>query len=342
MAVTMHDVAKAAGVSIKTVSNVVNDYPYIRPDTRQRVLDTIAALRYQPNLSARGLRSGRTGAISLVIPDLKNAYFAELADAFMQAASQRDLSVLIEQTGGDRDREIAILNGPRMRMVDGVLFSALGLRPDDAALLEIATPLVLLGEQILDGPTDLVTMKNIEATKAATEHLLSIGRRKLLAFGAHPDRVHGSAGLRLTGYRKALKAAGVPYLVELIVDVWAWHRFDGAEAMRKVLASGIEFDGLVAFNDSIALGAMRVMQEAGLKIPQDVAVVGFDDIDEAKYSVPTLSTIDPGREEIADTAVRLLLERISGGAKAGPPRQVEAGYRLIERESTAVIEKKRR
>ena len=336
MAVTMQDVAKAAGVSIKTVSNVVNDYPFIRPDTRRRVLESIATLRYQPNLSARGLRSGRTGAVSLVIPDLRNAYFAELADAFMRAASQRGLSVVIEQSGADRDRELAILTGPRMRMVDGVLFSALGLRPDDSALLEVATPLVLLGEQIMNGPTDHVTMENINGAKAATEHLLSLGRRRLLALGAHPDRVHGSAGLRLTGYREALGEAGVPYAAELVVEVWAWHRFDGAEAMRSVLAAGIEFDGIIAFNDSIALGAMRVLQEAGLRIPQDVAVIGFDDIDEAQYSMPTLSTIEPGREEIADVAIRLLLERISAGAEAGPPRQVKAHFRLIQRESTAI------
>lgn len=336
MAVTMQDVAKAAGVSIKTVSNVVNDYPFIRPDTRQRVLASIAELRYQPNLSARGLRSGRTGAVSLVIPDLKNAYFAELADAVMRAASQRDLSVVIEQSGADRDRELGILTGPRMRMVDGVLFSALGLRPDDAALLGVATPLVLLGEQIMDGPTDHVTMENISGSRAATAHLLGLGRRRLLALGAHPDRVRGSSGLRLTGYRQALEAAGLPYVAELVVEAWAWHRSDGAEAMRSVLAAGTKFDGVVAFNDSIALGAMRVLQEAGLRIPQDVAVIGFDDIDEAQYSMPTLSTVDPGREEIAEVAVRLLLERIDAGSAVGPPRQMRAAYRLIQRESTAV------
>ena len=231
MAVTMQDVAKAAGVSIKTVSNVVNDYPFIRPDTRRRVLESIAALSYQPNLSARGLRSGRTGAVSLVIPDLKNAYFAELADALMGAASRRGLAVVIEQSGADRDRELAILAGPRMRMVDGVLFSALGLRPDDAAFLKVATPLVLLGEQILDGPTDHVTMENTKGAKAATEHLLTLGRRRPLAFGAHPDRVHGSSGLRLSGYREALEEARVAYLPELVVDKWWEHLLHNQSAL---------------------------------------------------------------------------------------------------------------
>ena len=131
---------KAAGVSIKTVSNVINDYPHIREETRSRVLEAISALGYQPNLSARGLRSGRTGAISLIIPDLKNAYFAELADAVMRAAAKHDLVVMIQQSGGDRDRELEVLHGPRMRMVDGILFSVLALGQEDAELLDIPDP----------------------------------------------------------------------------------------------------------------------------------------------------------------------------------------------------------
>lgn len=337
VAVTLHDVARASGVSIKTVSNVINDYPHIKPETRQRVQEAIEQLGYQPNLSARGLRSGRTGAISLVIPDLKNAYFAELADAVMRAAAQHDIFVLIQQSDGDRDRELEILRGPRMRMVDGVLFSVLGLGQADAALVDIPTPLVLLGERIFDGPTDHVTMQNVEAARAATEHIAALGRTRILAFGAHPNEIIGSAGLRLAGYRQGLETAGLPYREELVVNVDAWHRGDGADAMRGALDSGVSFDGVVAFNDSIALGAMRVMQDAGLRIPNDVAVIGFDDIDETRYSLPTLTTVDPGRDEIAETAVRVLLERIAAaGGDPIAPRELRADFRIVSRESTAV------
>ncbi|GAA1439486.1 LacI family DNA-binding transcriptional regulator [Leifsonia poae] len=334
MAVTLHDVARAAGVSIKTVSNVINDYPHIRESTRARVLEAIAELGYQPNLSARGLRSGRTGAISLIIPDLKNAYFAELADAVMRAAGEHDLVVMIQQSGGMRERELEVLHGPRMRMVDGVLFSVLALGQDDAHLLDIPTPLVMLGERIFNGPADHVTMKNVEASRAATEHLIGLGCRRILAFGAHENEVIGSAGLRLTGYKQAIEAAGRPLDESLIVNVGNWHRSDGAEAMRAALARGLQFDGLVAFNDSIALGAMRVLQEAGIRIPEDVAVIGFDDIDETRYSLPSLSTIDPGREEIARTAVSVLMERIADPASERPPREYEADFRVVVREST--------
>ena len=334
MAVTLHDVARAAGVSIKTVSNVINDYPYIRDSTREKVMAAIAELGYQPNLSARGLRSGRTGAISLIIPDLKNAYFAELADAVMRAAAEHGLAVMIEQSAGIRERELEVLTGPRMRMVDGILFSVLALGQEDAALVDIPTPLVLLGERIFNGPADHVTMQNVAATRAATELMIAHGHRRILAFGAHERELIGSAGLRLEGYRQALEGAGVPFDDDLVVNVGNWHRADGAEAMRNALASGLQFDAVVAFNDSIALGAVRVLQENGIRVPEDVAVIGFDDIDETRYSLPSLSTVDPGREEIARTAVRVLMERISDPDRTRPRQEIEVPFRLVEREST--------
>ncbi|MFB2600058.1 LacI family DNA-binding transcriptional regulator [Herbiconiux sp. P17] len=337
MSITLHDVARLAGVSIKTVSNVINDYPYIKPDTRAKVLAAIEELDYRPNLSARGLRSGRTGAIGLIIPDLRNAYFAELADAVMTAAHKRDRYVLIEQVGGaDKETELAILRGPRMQQVDGILYSVLALGQEDTALLDIPTPLVLLGDRIYNGPTDHVTMPNVGGARAATEHLLGLGRTRILAFGAHENEVIGSAGLRLRGYAEAMAAAGLRVQPELVVNIGNWHRFDGAEAMRAVLASGIRFDGVVAFNDSLALGAMRVLQEAGLRVPDDVAFIGFDDIDETRYSLPTLSTIDPGRAEIAEVAVGWLLERISAAPGSIAPREHETTIRLVQRESSTL------
>ena len=121
MAATLHDVARVANVSIKTVSNVINDYPHIRPETKQRVVDAIAELGYRPNLSARSLRSGRTGVIGLALPELSLSYFAELADSVIKAADARGVTVLIEQTGGERQREIELLSSPRRQLTDGLL-----------------------------------------------------------------------------------------------------------------------------------------------------------------------------------------------------------------------------
>ncbi|MGO4678297.1 LacI family DNA-binding transcriptional regulator [Microbacterium sp. 2MCAF23] len=332
MAVTLHDVARIAGVSIKTVSNVINDYPHIRPATKQRVEDAIAELGYTPNLTARNLRSGRTGAIALALPDLGLAYFAELAASVIAAAEASGVSVLVEQTGADPARERELLRSPRLKLTDGLIFSPLGLGQEDAAALQVPYPMVLLGERIFDGPTDHVTMRNVEAARAATAYLLASGRRRIAVIGAHEGEVVGSAALRLQGYREALEEAGIGFDEDLIGYTTFWHRANGALTMRDVLARGVAFDAVFGLNDTLALGAMRVLQEAGRRVPDDVAVIGFDDLDEAEYSIPSLTTVDPGREWIAKTAVDALLERISGELDQAP-RLLLADFRIRERES---------
>lgn len=335
MASTMLDVARLAGVSFKTVSNVINDYPHVSAATRAKVQAAIDELGYQPNLSARSLRSGRTGVIGLAVPELTHSYFAQLADEVMKAAEKRGLVVLIEQTGGDRQRELDVLRSPRLQLTDGLLFSPLAMSMDDAAFLDIDTPLVLLGERIFNGPVDHVTMQNVEGARAATEHLISLGRRRIAVVGAHEGEVIGSAGLRLTGYRQALDAAGIPFDESLISNVTDWHRANGAQAMSRLLDTGVEFDGLFALNDELALGAMRILQQAGGVIPRDVAVIGFDDVDEGRFSLPSLTSVDPGRREIAETAVDVLIERIAGkGKDSTPPRELLSAFRIVEREST--------
>ncbi len=340
MGSTLHDVARLAGVSIKTVSNVVNDYPHVRPSTRDKVLAAIEQLDYRPNLSARGLRSGRTGVIGLAIPELRQNYFAELADSIIRAADRHGVGVVIDQTSATREGELAVLSGERLRLTDGVLFSPERLGQEDVELLEVAFPLVLLGERIFGGPTDHVTMRNVESARAATEHLLGIGRRRIAVIGAHPinqDDIR-SANLRLRGYREALEAAGLPYDTALVRVAAPWHRENGAAAMRGLLEDGVDFDGLFTFNDTLGLGALRALGEAGVRVPDDVAVIGFDNIDESRFSVPSMSSVDPGRDEIARVAVETLLARIREKCEPAPPRQILADYRVVGRESTGFTE----
>jgi DNA-binding LacI/PurR family transcriptional regulator len=336
MTPTLRDVARLAGVSFKTVSNVIHDHPHVAEATRSRVLAAIDQLGYRPNLTARTLRSGRTGAIGLAVPELSLAYFAELADEVITVADRHDIVVLIEQTGGDRARELEVLSGPRRQLTDGLLFSPLGLGSEDADVLNVDFPLVLLGERIFGGPVDHVTMENVAGAEAATRHLLDLGRGRIAVLGAHTGEVIGSAGLRLAGYRTALAEAGVPYDEELIVDAGPWHRSNGAEAMRKLLARGAPFDAIFALNDELALGALRVLGEHGIRVPGDVAVIGFDDVDEGRYSFPSLSTVDPGRREIARLAVEVLLERIAAGENRAPRRELRSEFRILQRESTTI------
>ena len=335
MAVTLHDVAQLAGVSIKTVSNVINDYPHISIATREKVEAAVAQLGYQPNLSARGLRSGRTGVIGLALPELSLSYFGELADAVIARAHEHGLAVQIEQTGADRDREVELLRSPRIRLTEGIIFSPLGMGPDDAQLLDVEYPLVLLGERIFGAPVDHVTMQNVEAARAATEYLIAHGRRRIAVLGAHAGEVVGSAGLRLRGYREALQQAGLPFDPELIAHTTLWHRANGASCMRELLGKGVEFDAVFGLNDTLALGGMRVLQEAGYRVPEEVAVIGFDNLDEAQYSLPSLTTIDPGREQIARLAVDTLIARIDERERPrAEPRETLVDFSLVEREST--------
>ncbi|TDE88591.1 LacI family transcriptional regulator [Occultella glacieicola] len=330
----MSDVAKLAGVSVKTVSNVVNDYPYIREGTRARVLDSIQKLGYQLNTTARGLRTGRTGLIGLAVPELKLPYFAELADSVIAEAEQVGLTVLIEQTNSDREREIAVLRDPRRRLVDGLIFSPLALGQDDRHLLEVDFPLVVLGERIFAAAADHVTMQNVDAARAATEHLLGLGRRRIAMVGGHRGERIGSAALREAGYAEALEAAGIGVDPGLIGESGLWHRETGAAAIATMLDSGTVPDAVFALNDALAIGVLRELLSRGIRVPQDVAVIGFDDVEDARFAYPSLSSVSPGRAQIARSAVGLLHRRIVERTAPAEHETITAEFEVVPREST--------
>lgn len=333
---TLHDVASAAGVSIKTVSNVINDRPKVGASTRQRVHQVIADLGYRPNLSARGLRSGRTGVIGLAVPSLRESYFAELAGDVIRAASRRGLRVVVEQTNGQRDLEIATLSGGALRFIDGLLFSPAELGQADVDLLASNDPIVLLGERIFGGPTDHVTMHNTSSARAATEHLLACGRSRIALIGAGdgPGDEASSASLRERGYLQALAAAGIDPDPRLIVRGGTWDRRTGLAAIRSIVEAGTGFDAVFALNDTLALGALRALSHLGRRVPEDVAVMGFDNTDDGRFSLPSLTSVDPGRTDIAEQAIDMLIERIEEKGARAAPRTVKTQYRIAAREST--------
>ncbi|RZU71809.1 LacI family transcriptional regulator [Micromonospora kangleipakensis] len=328
----LKDVAERAGVSVKTVSNVVNGYLHVRPDTRARVEEAIAELNYRPNLSARNLRKGRTGVIALAVPELDIPYFAELARHVVTAAAAHGWTVLIDQTGGGPEQERKAASGIGDHMIDGLIFSPLALTADDLTGLD-GMPMVLLGERIDHGPADHVVVDNVAAAREITAHLIGLGRRRIAAIGSQRTPEGASARLRLAGYTAALEEAGIGYDEKLVAPAPAWHRADGAAAMRDLLSSGVRPDAVFCFNDTLALGALRALHEAGLRVPEDVAVAGFDDIEDGRFSIPTLTTVAPDKERIARLAVDLLAGRLDGDREA-PPRELTAPHRLATREST--------
>lgn len=334
MTATMQDVARRAGVSVKTVSNVVNGYPYIRETTKEKVLTAITDLGYQMNASARSLRSGKTGMIGLAVPELSLPYFAELADSVIEYAESVGLNVLIEQTGANPEREKEVLHGSRRNLTDGLIFSPLELGPEDVAEFNVNYPLILLGERVFNAQVDHVTMDNIEAAKAATQHLIAQGCTRIAVVGAHEGEVVGSAQLRTEGYIQAIKESGLEFDSRLVREAGLWHRSTGAQAIFDLIAEGVEFDAVFALNDAMALGVLYALQVSGKSIPGDVKIIGFDDVEEARFSFPTLSSVEPGKLQIAKTAVDLLKERIDTSGEQEAPRRVVAEYKLSLRESS--------
>jgi DNA-binding LacI/PurR family transcriptional regulator len=334
MAVGLRDVAARAGVSVRTVSNVANGFAHVAPDTRRRVQAAIDELGYRPNTAARQLRRGRTETISLVVPEIVSPYFAELASLTVRIAEERGWTVHIDQTDGHADRERQMTAGPVGQSVDGVLASPWAVGPEELSRLG-AGPLVLLGERGATGNLDHVAIDNVAAGRLATEHLVGLGRRHIAAIGAQPHLHNDTARLRLEGFRSALREAGLPVPDELVVDVQRLHRPDGAAAMAGLLRGPHPVDAVFCFTDELALGAMRTLAEHGRRVPEDVAVVGFDDIEDGAYSVPSLSTVAPDKAEIARLALSCLADRID--RPGGPGVDLVAGHRLVVRESTAGI-----
>jgi len=339
--VTQGDVARRAGVSPRTVSNVVNDFPLVSDELRQRVLRAISELGYQPNLVARNLRHGRSGMIGLAVPELSVPYFSELAGLVIAEARRHSYTVVVEQTDGDPGREQQLLQqNARGHLFDGLIFSPLGLGGAELRRHAGDTPTVLLGEHIEDGPFDHVGLDNVAAARDATAHLIALGRQRIAAIGDQ-SRARGETGqLRSAGYREALRAGGLRSQPSLLVPASSFHRGSGAEAMARLLdqapmsgaVSGAVPDAVFCYNDLLAIGAMQAVLRRGLRIPDDIAIVGFDDIEEARYAFPPLTTIAPDKEALARWAVAQLFARLKD--QGAPPTSHQVGYSLKVRGSS--------
>lgn len=330
---SLKDVAARAGVSPRTVSNVVNDRPQVAPETRRRVQEVLEELDYRPNLAARNLRGGRSGMVGLVVPELDSPYFSEIAALVSAAAEKHSWTVLTDGTRGDVQRERRLLQGARDHLVDGLILSPWALTSDDLLDRAGGVPMVLLGEHAPPGQVDHVAVDNVAAAAEATAHLIALGRRRVAAVGISARGGGDTSRLRLQGYRQALATAGLPVTPGLEVAVDFLHRSDGARAMHQLLDGGARPDALFCFTDQLALGAMRVALQSGLDVPGDLAITGFDDIEDGRYATPSLSTVSPDKAAIATWALSCLAERISKG-KALPARRVVIEHRLLVRESS--------
>ncbi|HET7313064.1 LacI family DNA-binding transcriptional regulator [Salinisphaera sp.] len=331
--ITLRDIAVHAEVSVRTVSNVVNDFPHVASDTRQRVQAAIAELGYRPNIAARQLRQGRQPMISLVLPEIDSPYFSELAAWLVRGAELRGWIVHIEQTDGDLMRERAMLRGAHGLGADAIVFSPWAVGADEIERGPSAPPVIMLGERPGGGLVDHVAVDNIAAAREATEHLLAGGRRRIGAIGLQPHLSNETARLRTEGYRQALRAAGLMPRAALEIAVKRLHRPDGARAVVQLLRQEPELDAVFCYTDQLALGALHALAAGGRAVPGDVAVVGFDDIEAGRYSVPSLSTIAPDKPRLVELALDCLAERLADHTLAARERRVP--HRLEIRQSSS-------
>jgi DNA-binding LacI/PurR family transcriptional regulator len=328
----MRDVAEHAGVSVRTVSNVVSGYSHVSPQMRARVQRSLDELGYRMDYLARGLRSGRTGFVALAVPFLAEPYFAELAQAVIAAAARRGITVLVESTTGDSEVERRILAGGLTNVADGVLLSALTAQPADIPAGAADFPLVMLGEHGVGDRFPRVGIDNVAAARTVVEHLLDQGCRRIVALGQNGSE---NGRQRTEGYREALSAAQVRRVNWLVVPVEDWNRAHGYAAVRDLLeGSGPLPDGIFAYNDALAVGALRALDASGVRVPEQVAVAAIDDIQESAYTHPPLTSIAPDLDVIAERALSLLEEQAADAPAPAAAAQEPTPFRLVIRASS--------
>lgn len=333
-AATRSDVARRARVSVATVSYVVNDGPRpVAPSTRERVLRAIRALEYRPSEVARSLRLQRTRTIGLVLPDTANPFFATLAKGTDDAAFAHGYSLLLCHSGYLASREQAYIEVMVGKGVDGVIY--IQGDPDATALHQLLRrriPSVAVDREIRNAVIDRVVVDNFGGSLAAARHLVGLGHRRIACI-ARPVPLSNAAE-RIRGYQAALAEAGIPTPAGYLIPGGPGYE-EGRRAMGELVRLTSRPTAVLAYPDVVAIGAIRGALEAGLRVPEDISIVGFDDIPQAAYLRPALTTVAVPIREMGERAVAVLLSRIEGRERDEPPQRVVLPTALVVRESTA-------
>jgi LacI family transcriptional regulator len=331
---TRADVARRARVSVATVSYVVNDGPRpVAPATRERVLRAIRALDYRPSEVARSLRLQRTHTIGLVLPDTANPFFAALAKSVDDAAFAHGYSVVLCHSGYLASREQAYIEIMVAKGVDGVIY--IQGEPDAGALHQLLRrriPAVAVDREVPEAVIDCVVVDNFGGSRDATRHLLSLGHRRIACIARHVPL--SNAAERIRGYRAALEEAGIAVRPDYCVAGGPGYE-EGRRALGELLRLSPRPTAVLAYPDVVAIGALRGAGEAGLRVPEDISIVGFDNIPLTAFLRPALTTVAVPIREMGERAVAVLLARIAKEAHGDPPNRVVFPTTLVARESTA-------
>lgn len=338
--VTIHQVAQQAGVSIKTVSRVMNNMPDVAPETRQRVKQVIELLGYQPNANARGLASKKTATIGLINADFNDANIARMVSGAKKEALLHGYLIFLGSTDIDENGQPEYVRLLSNRYVEGIIF----VRPCSEAIadclqdvsnlndiLNAGIPVVALTSVPMQHPHLIVVdTDNVHGGRLATQYLLNLGHRQVATLTGPPTATCVEA--QTLGYRLALEEAGIPPRAELVA-IGDWSYESGASAMQELLERKIPFTAVVAQNDRMAMGAMHRLALHGLRVPEDVSIIGYDGEVWTQFCQPPLTTIALPFDAMGAMAARLLIERVEGKAGDGTQQNVIYQPQLLERQS---------
>src|SRR5438876_7334511 len=329
---TIRDIADLAGVSIATVSRVLNDRPDVAPETRETVLQVVREHGFSTNRGARGLSSGRTGMIGVALPLVADAYFGPILSGAAEALYERDMRIVLAATLHEHDREVSLVE----RLMRGTTDGAILMLPEESeaellALQEQGFPFVVVDPR--EPPPEgiaCVAAMHAAGAKQAAEHLLALGHRRIGA-------IAGSAGWyateeRLAGFRAALAGAGILLDPDLVVHS-DWRIPRGTTAAHRLLELPEPPTAIFGFNDNVAIGALHAAQERGISVPDDLSIVGFDDTQQAVIVTPRLTSVSQPLAELGRMGVSLLIRLLEG--QRVDALRVELATRLVVRDSTA-------
>lgn len=327
---TIHDVAQDAGVSPTTVSRYLNNRIELPPSTAGRIDAAIAKLDYRPNLLAKRLSTGKTEAVGLVTPEIREPFFAELASAFEDEADRHGYTVFMSSTRSDRDREIASLERLHDRHVDGLLMMT--NTPDDGTLARLIGKrknVVIVDEDIPGVSVPRLFVENTEGAHAATRHLIEAGHRRIAYLGGP----HGLLTVteRREGFLMAMNEAGIAVRSEYVA-IGSFAPELASAATRKFLELPLPPTAIFASSDYLAIGAVMGLKAAGVSMPDDISLIGFDDMPLGSLLTPALTAIRQPVEQLGRQGFQTLLALLNGEA---PPLLTRLPVELIRRQSVA-------
>lgn len=330
MSVSIKDVAKEAGVSIATVSRVLNDIDVVNEETKKKVLDAIKKLGYRPNIVARSLKTQRTKTIGILIPDISSQFYPEVVRGAEDVSNIYDYNVILCNSDVDVEKEKEYLKVLKEKMVDGVLYMSSSLDDEILDLInELDLRTVLVETKDREGSLPSVTIDNVQAISDATNYVLDKGAKKVAYIGKKRD-VNTAWSARYLGYEKALNERGLE-VNENYVFCDTLRVKTGYEGVTSILEKGGKPDAIVCASDEIAMGAINALRESGIRVPEDVSVIGFSNIYAASIFYPKLTTIAQPMYDMGSIAMRMLIKLIN--QKTLDEGHVVLQHKLIERES---------